>query len=617
MRNFFLAAATLFAACGLTYGQQPKRYTAELAGSVTLKDVDDKYNASVYSLEMPDPDGAAEHEALRKIKEQIALKYPHKSSKMGRKGTTTVDPPVVTISFVADTFPGIPPDNYSSVSLGQKAVTVLNSNIAIHDANTGAYLQRKGLKPFSSVVGLNNLTFDYRFDPKVVYDPEADRYICVMLNGINGSNYIVIAFSQTNDPVGRWNFYKFKGDYMGDTTWFDYPAISITKNEFFLTGNKITYDSSWQAGFKRTLIYQIRKQDGYDSASVLNYQIWDSVTYNGKHLRCLYPLNPGNTLLGPSQYFLSNRNFDLSNDSVFIIKVPDTIGAASNVLTVTPVVSTTASYGAPPDGRMPDTAHVLATNDGRVLGGFILGDEMQFVSESIDPANGSSGVYHGIISNFSTAPVMHAQLFSRDSLDFGYPNISSGGLPGEAIISFEYSGPHTFPGYGAILYDGSNYSDITVIRKGDSSIYAYPNREQRWGDYSGSQPDFGVPGAVWVDGIYGRKDRNYGSIMARLYSPYHTATPNLKKQEAATSKVYPNPAFSYVSFEFTVHRDQVFSFAIYDMQGKMVDKITDRYCLDGRNVIQFNMAPLAPGQYVLKAVGADGEQVAVQTFVRQ
>jgi hypothetical protein len=108
-------------------------------------------------------------------------------------------------------------------------------------------------------------------------------------------------------------------------------------------------------------------------------------------------------LLGPSQYFLSNRNFDINNDSVFIVKVPDTIGSADTILTVTAVKATTGSYGAPPDGRQPDTTLPLATNDGRVLGGFIKDNEIQFVHASLNPANGSSAVFHGVISNFNTS----------------------------------------------------------------------------------------------------------------------------------------------------------------------------------------------------------------------
>ncbi len=612
--------------CGVSgFAQQAKvkRFSAKLEGSVVLSDVPDKYNATIYSAEMPDPDGSAEQKKLQEIKDMMKRKFPNRN-RPARKTTSSVLPPTVATSFVADSTPGIPPDNYSAVSSGNKAVTVMNTTITVHDATTGNYLYRKGLLAFSASVGLNNggpVARNYRFDPKVVYDPVADRFICVMLNSTNQDNWIVLGFSKTSDPVGVWNFYKFYGDYTGDTTWFDYPAISITQNEFFLTGNKIKYDSSWQAGFTRSLIYQVRKQDGYNGDSLLNYQIWDSVQYNNHYLRCLYPLNPGDSLLGPSQYFLSNKNFDTLNDSVFLVKVPDTIGSADSMLTVVPVKSSTSSYGVPPNGRQPDTAYTLATNDGRVLGGFIKDNQIQFVSTSLDPANGSSAIYHGIINNFTTTPLMTGNLVSIDTLDFGYPNISYAGTIGsniQSIITFDYTGPRTYPGYGAVYYDGSGYSDMLNIKSGDTSIgISWVGHVQRWGDYSGSQPDWTTLGSVWCEGIYGRKSQQYGNFIARLSSPYRVATPVVTRQPKPVSTIYPNPGFEYVSFDFNVTTEQYFSFYIYDAQGKMADKVLDNNCTAGKNIIRFNIASLTPGVYLLKAVGNKGEQIEVHSFIKK
>jgi hypothetical protein len=72
-----------------------------------------------------------------------------------------------------------------------------------------------------------------------------------------------------------------------------------------------------------------------------------------------------------------------------------------------------------------------------------------------------------------------------------------------------------------------------------------------------------------------------------------------------------------VNFEFTVTAEQVFSFTIYDMQGRVVDKLLDQNCPEGNNVLQFNTAPLAPGNYIIKATGSKGESINVNTFVRK
>jgi hypothetical protein len=379
------------------------------------------------------------------------------------------------------------------------------------------------------------------------------------------------------------------------------------------------FDSSWQAGFKQTLIYQVRKEDGYNGDSLLSYQIWDSIKYNNRYLRCLYPLNPGDTLQGPSQYFLSNRNFDVVNDSIFLVQVPDTIGSADSFLRITPLVSS-LNYGVPPNGRQPDTSKTLATNDGRVLGGFIKNDEIQFVSTSVNTSSGSSGIYHGTISNFRTSPVVTGRIFSIDTLDFGYPNVSfTGNVFGlnHAIISFEYTGPTTFPGMGAVLFDGANFSDMVKVKTGEGSINRLGQKEQRWGDYSGSQPDWNGIGAVWIEGIFGRKDRLYGNYMARLSSPFKVGVPNVTPVAKSTAKLFPNPAFEYISFEFTVEVEQGFSFMVYDAQGRVVDKLTDHPCKSGRNLITFNTAPLPPGTYFLKALGEKGETIDVHTFLRK
>lgn len=609
---FIVVVASAFSASG------QQRFTAPLAGKVVLKNVEDKYNAQVYNLDIPEPDGGTDEEKLQETKNYISEHYPRRNRHAAAKGTS-VQPPFVVRSFVADTSAGVPPDNNMAISAANRAVSVMNSYIAVLDGVTGQMQYRKSLYNFSLSVGLyNNLNNNnYRYDPKIIYDPEADRYICIMLNGLNNYNYIIVAFSKTNNPDSAWNFYKFYGDYMQDTSWFDYPAIAITHNEFFFTGNKIGYDQSWQAGFKRSLIYQVKKEQGYNGDSLLTYRIYDSVTYNGNFIRNLYPVKGGAAIHGPEEYFLSNRNFDVQNDSIFLIKLPDTIGAPDSALTITALQSDHA-YGVPPSARQVPPFDSLATNDGRILGGYIEGDEIQFVSASLDPLNGASGVYHGKISNVSTNPTVHGSMISIDTVDLGYPNISYAGnvnSVNNSIISFNFSGPATYPGMGAVYYDGSQYSEMLVVKTGDSCLKSGAGL-QRWGDYSGSQPDMAAPGVVWVEGIYGRANKRYGNYMAKLAAPFVTSV--TRQQKAKTpALLYPNPAWQFISVAFTLPADELVNFAIYDIQGRVVDNLLQAFCNEGKNVVQFNIAPLAPGTYFVKGINSKGEVIVTNRFVRQ
>jgi hypothetical protein len=616
MRFSFLSIAILIVCVANAQQARVQPFNTGLCGTVNLSQVEDKYGARVYSLEMPEPDAGTENEVLERIKEVSAKLFPRKTQATEPK-TTSTSKPIFVKGYIADSLTGIPPDNDMAISKGNKSVSVVNTNIAVHNAVTGHMNYRIDLYLFSLSIGLNSAN-DFRYDPKIMYDPEADKYILVMLNGTDLYNYIIVGFSQSNDPSGNWNFYKFYGDYANDSTWFDYPTVAITHKEFFLTGNKLKFNSSWQTGFVQSVIYQINKQSGYNGDSILKYQIWDSIAFNGRNIRNLYPVKGGNMIYGPEQYFLSNRNFDVWNDTVFLIKMPDTIGSNNTTLSITPLTSS-LSYCVPPNGREPDTSALLATNDARILGAFRVGNEVQFTSTTKSPIDGNSSVFHGKITNLGGIPSLSTNYVINDTIDFGYPNLSyAGTYSGKvtSIISFNYTGPNKFPGVGAVYYDGQNFSDMLDVKQGLGSIKMQTGKDQRWGDYMGSQPEWDTLGNVWIEGIFGRADKRYGNFMAKLSSPFLNGINqvNIPKIEEV---IYPNPSYQFTNIEFNLKEPENLSFYLFDINGKLVDRILQQHCEEGNNIIQFNVASLASGVYFLKAKDNEGNVVMTNRFVKE
>lgn len=612
-----ITAAVLLSASVQAQEAKGTIHTAPLQGVNVVRDIPQDYDLQVYSLEAPAPDGDGDKIRLRNAKEEVSKMFPRRSAGSAKK-TTVAQDPVVTTSYTANTSPGIPPDNDLAVSKGGKAVSVINSNVFMFDAQSGQVEQQMSLRAFSLPVGLNGLGINNRYDPKVVYDPLADRFICVMLNDRDAQNYIVVGFSLSNDPQGAWSWYKFYGDYKSDSTWFDYPGVAITKDELFVTGNKIKFAEPWETGFSETVIYQIDKKSGYDSSATLKYKLWDGIKHDGKSIRNLFPVKHGWVPIYDEQYFLSNRNFDTQNDTMFLVKVPGKIDAGGNV-SVT-VLKSPILYGVPPNGLQPDTNVVLATNDGRVLGAYGIYDEIQFVSTSIDPNNGNAAIYHGKISNYKTNPtISYAGFYTNDTLDFGYPNISFVGNPwglNQSIISFNFTGANRNPGVGAVMFDGADYSNITTIKDGEASIARLAGKDQRWGDYMGSQVDFNNKGAVWVEGIYGlSNNNNYGSFIARLNSPA-LGISNTSTNENS-SKVYPNPVVKELFFEFDMPSQSMVAFKIYNVAGQLVDDMSKEKCKKGKNLVRFNTSVLPTGTYILKATSDNGDVVITERFSKQ
>ena len=589
-----------------------------LSGTVRLQNCNDTFLAQVRNLEIHEPDESAEYEALMRIKVAQQKKYPYKTTAHKvLKTTAPLAAPTVSMSFVADSNSGTPPDNYLCVSKNNTCVSVMNSFISVLDGNTGIMTKRTGLKTMSLPVGLNNIMNDYRYDPKIIYDPIEDKFICIMLNGVNAANYIVIGFSQTNDPKGNWNFYKFYGDYKGDTTWFDYPAITISKSEFYFTGNKLGFNTSWQTGFKNSVIYQIKKAEGY-AGQTLNYKIWDSIYYQGKPIRNLHPVKNGSSISAATPYFLSNRNFATQNDTVFLIRLTDTLNSANANIQINPLKSNLA-YGVAADGRQKDIAYTLATNDARILGAFKEGDEIQFVNTSINPSNGAASIYHGIIQQVSSNPSLQAQLLSIDSLDMAYPNISYFGVNNGTIVSVincNYSGPRTFAGMHALISKAGQYSDWTNIKKGDSNIVVLSAKQQRWGDYTGSQIDWNFPGNAWVIGIFGNAKRGYGNYMARLSSPYNVGIPPLVANKINAIS-YPNPCYQFTAIDFTLAASAVLNFDMFNSNGQLVGHLLTQFCEEGENRLQFNIGYLSTGVYHLIVTNANGVPLIQEPIIKQ
>jgi hypothetical protein len=99
-------------------------------------------------------------------------------------------------------------------------------------------------------------------------------------SSVSYESEILVGFSQTNDPAGNWNVYTLNGNSFNDSTWSDYPIISLSDKDLFMTFNQVKDNVSWTVGFRQSVIWQINKQDGY-AGTPLQYNLWDSIQYNG------------------------------------------------------------------------------------------------------------------------------------------------------------------------------------------------------------------------------------------------------------------------------------------------------------------------------------------------
>jgi hypothetical protein len=600
---------------GWAAANSPKKtsFIFEKRATVNFESISKDFAPSLLLREMP----------KQGSKKMEVYNYPENRNSAGKAtSNVTLAPIIKGQSFQANPFSiSTPNDNDMAISNSGVIVSVINTNIYIRNIISGFTLPVKSLSAFTNPI--NNL--HQEFDPKVMYDPVADKFVLMCMVGFTDStSQIIVGFSQTNNPGGSWNLYSLPGNPQVGITkrnlWSDYPMIAMTQKELFLTVNLLYNDSSWQTGFVETIVWQMKKEDGYNGTS-LTSNLHSNVKFNGRYVRNLCPAKGGSQLYTPNMYFLSNRNLASQNDTVFLVNITDTIGAPSGSLTVNALVSNQPYYF-PPDGRQTISTESLATNDCRNLGAFYENGMIHYVHNTKNPANNFSTIYYGTIHGVGTSFVsVNGYLVPNDTMDFAYPNISYSGTSStdnRAIITFDHSSDKVFAGCSAIQTDGAgNFSPKLRIKNGANYINLLTSNLERWGDYSGSQRKYNNPGEVWMSGYYSYAynsgfPKAHAGWVAQILQDTTSSTPpdtvitkilNPKNNVSTNATVYPNPAKDIFSVDLDLAKPEYLSFELVDQQGKLIEVLLRDWVKTTHNVFSFSTRDLNKGVYFLKITG--------------
>jgi hypothetical protein len=654
------------------------------------------YDAQLLHLERPLPDGPSLKSHIMRQKIESRKRFPLKKAATPKNLQQNTPAPLIKESWPMTRIVGngieqnvnggIPNDNTLAISDSGIVLAAYNSGMYAWNVKDSTRIfsnNTKSLSVFANMGAGNSY-----YDPKLIYDKEADRFILVFLKNFDPiTNGYVVCFSASNDPNGIWHAYFIEGNPLNNNRWTDFPAISITKEELFITGNLIVPDVSWQEGFDGSIIWQVDKNAGYAGDSILPKRLYSDIRYNGRFIRNLYPV-PGAFGSVDNQYFLSNRNFDVQNDTVFVLKM-------NSLLTQEPALDikalrTNLPYGMPPNGRQADTDPTdptggLQTNDARVLAGVYYDEKIQYVANCVHPETGLSCIYHGFVQNPGGNAEISGRYIYDEELDFGYPNIALCGnetCEPEALIGFNYTSPDSFPGIAAVYFaNDSSYSDVQIIRTGLNYVDRLPDTYERWGDYFGLQRWHKNKNQAALVGYYALETRVNGCWLALLQSPdssklnvsitasesgnetcrsslqasisgglapytifwngiaggpsisglCNDAQVELEVQDArgcsekqsytyaATNTaegLFPNPTSDFFSVRFMLEEDGNVEASLYDLGGRKVASLLQTKGKKGLNELNFSLAPLAQGLYIVKISNNDKELVSEKVMKR-
>ena len=501
--------------------------------------------------------------------------------------------PVIGASFQGNLTGGCPNDNTIAISNACTIVSCVNSNINIF--NSSGVLQRAVdlydfFNYFSFTIPQNIC------DPKVVYDPNSDRFILFsqVCDGIAANSKLLVAFSKTNNPSSGWWLYSFTGNPRNDGSWFDYPRMGISNNEVYITGN-LYYQAG---GYNQSLIYQINKNDGYNGVNSIRWQYWYNI--DAKPFTLL-PFSRGQTgSYGPGCYFIATAGGGGGSNLKFY-DLTDDLTATNEQLNYYSV--STYPYKVAKNAHQYNTTQRLDVGDCRMMDGFYHNGIVHFTFMA-DTADWAAVRYYRM--PISTLSAQYFQTSFVGEFDYTYPalaSFSNSATDQSALLVFLSSGSNTYPSIRVKSFDNDwNTQASIIVKTGTGYVnqcYQNNRSSNRWGDYTGIARKYNsTTPRVWLGASYGSSSGSWGNWIAEIYSRT-TPTKDITKDISAVT-VSPNPVSQErFSVNFSTNSHQELNFRIFSLDGKLVSEIEKRQVIAGNHTFSFNIGHLSSGSYIL------------------
>ncbi len=402
------------------------------------------------------------------------------------------------------------------------------------------------------------------YDTKILYDPFTQRYYFIDLDGSSSAaTNILLGVSQTNDPSGAWNQYKFKTDNGDPGIWFDFPSVGYNKDWIVVSGNMFGDAPSYT--FNKVKLFVIKKSDVLAGIASTPTEI--SVASG-------FTISPAVVADNTTTTIPLICTWDNSSGLYKVFKisgVPPAVPTLSDVGfpsvgAVNSWSGYTPSYNQAPQLGMTDEFNGMDDGDHRMSNAVLKGGKFWAVHNSWSI---SSGIYRGVVRWLSINPttaainewgkiedtgITNMGAFSVPTNSFSYPSIAVNNNE-DVMISFGHHSPTIYGTASYVLRKNgdASFSSVYQYKNGINKYFkTYSGSANRWGDYTMTMVDPSNGTDFWVIGEYadvpdGGFDK-WGTYWAKIEpSP---VVPSIILGTLPSSKLCANKAYA-VPFSIT------------------------------------------------------------------
>jgi hypothetical protein len=451
--------------------------------------------------------------------------------------------PNVAASFLAlsDNNTTIPPDTQGTVGPNHLMVT-LNSQVRIQSKN-GAILSTVSMSTFWASMNVGEA-----FDPRIVYDPYANRWIfSAGADPQIASASILVGVSQTWDPTGKWNLYKIKAD-AGGTLWADFPTLGFNAKWIVVQANMFANAAD---SYSQSNIWALDKANLYAGGSGTYTRLQSTAGFTQ------YPaVTYDNTIA--TEYLL-----ELWNGSIGQLRLSKITGSVgSEVLTTGIAFPATGAIwqenaGVTNFAPQLGSASKIDLDDARILNCVYRNGAVWAAQTIYLPGAGTPTRSAAQWWQIDTAPANLGRVLQRGRIDdstanfdFAYPSIAVN-KKGDAMIGYSRFGASQYASANYALHAaadaaGTNQGD-TVLKAGEAPYFKdFGTHDNRWGDYSNTAVDPANDTDLWTIQEYASFSSNWGTWWGQLAlassSPTPTITPSPTPSPTRTATMTPTPS---------------------------------------------------------------------------
>lgn len=412
-----------------------------------------------------------------------------------------------------------PPDTQGAVG-ATGYVELVNGRYADYSKTNGATLTSSSLNGFWQSAGVT-LTGN-SFDPRVVYDPNAQRFYASALDfgptdtaNNHFNNDILLAVSKTSDPTQGWtgisipsfptgSTNNFFADF--DTLGYNQDGVTVSVNDFPTTGpdasnpdgNQPPVDpnnTSNATGFGVSFL--VTPKTSLSAGSSAN----STLIYNQNPNNVGFAAHPATDLDNTTgtQYIFSDYSTSTGANSLSTItgtNASPTLHGGSGNVTVT-------AYNAPPPAQQPNGDNTLDTGDTR-FGSSVVKFNNQIWSVQDITLNGRAAL-NLVRLNLTTGAVTETTIGDAQH-DYYYGSVAVNAL-GTVVVGYTRSGTDGTTGFassyasiGAYTASGVTFNTPPLLLKQGVANYDIKdgNGTNRWGDYSATTVDPTDPTKFWT-----------------------------------------------------------------------------------------------------------------------